>query len=229
MSSPTGRGERLPSGRRRRADYGSSRFWERDGELLTFVAEQYAITTPQLASLAAIGPRRAFQLRDRWRRLGWVESHQLIWRGPAFLWLTGKGTKIAESPYRTLRPNPARAAHLRAVTDTRLLLERELRLGTWECERSLARRLWEPGRRPRHLPDAVLATPRGPIAIEVELTLKGTTRLELILGEVALAYPEVWYFASPQVAPTLRRLAAESPWQNIVVHPYPPRAEHVSP
>ena len=229
MTSPTGRGDRLPSGRRRRADYGSSRFWERDRELLAFVSEQYAITTEQLASLIAIGPRRAFELRDRWRRLGWVESHQLIWRGPAFLWLTSKGTKIAESPYRTLQPNPGRAAHLRAVTDTRLLLERELRIGAWECERSLAKRLWERQKRPPHLPDAVLETAQGRIAIEVELTLKGKSRLELILGEVARTYPEVWYFASPRVAPTLRRLAAESPWRNIVVHPHPARAEHVAP
>jgi hypothetical protein len=229
MSAPAGRGERLSSGRRRRADYGSSRFWERDRELLSFVSEQYAITTEQLASLIATGPRAAYNLRDRWRRLGWVESHQLIWRGPAFLWLTRNGTRIAESPYRTRRPDPGRAAHLRAVTDTRLLLEHELRLGAWECERSLARRLWERARPTCHLPDALLETARGRIAIEVELTLKGATRLELILDEVGRTYPEVWYFASPRVAPTLRRLAAESPWRNIVVHPYPPRAEHIAP
>jgi len=228
MTSEARDGATPPARRRRRADYGSSRFWERDGELLAFVAEQYAITTEQLALLMGAAPGTGRKLRDRWRHTGWIESHQLIWRGPSFLWLTVKGAKVSQSPYRAVAPNPGRAAHLRAVTTTRLLLERELRLGAWECERSLAKRLWEPTRHPRHLPDAVLETPRGRIAIEVELTLKGATRLELILREVALTYPEVWYFASPRVAPTLRRLASESPWRNIVVHPYPPRAEHVS-
>jgi len=78
-------------------------------------------------------------LRDRWRRAGWVESRQLIVYGPSFLWLTREGASVAQSPYRVLAPNPGLAAHRAAVTDVRLLLERELGLGSWECERALAK------------------------------------------------------------------------------------------
>jgi len=160
-------------------------------------------------------------LRDRWRRAGWVESRQLIVYGPSFLWLTREGANVAQSPYRVLAPNPGLAAHRAAVTDVRLLLERELGLGSWECERALAKAAWSPGKRLPHLPDGVLELASRRVAIEVELTLKGSTRLDLILDEVARRYPEVWYFASPRVAPTLARLAAESPWRNIVLHPFP--------
>jgi hypothetical protein len=219
-------GRRDPSRRKRRADHGSVRFWERDGELLGFVGEQHAITVPQLARLSGGELATAYALRDRWRRAGWVESHALVWRGPSFLWLTREGARAAESPYRTLPPNPGLALHLGAVTDVRLLVERELRLGVWECERWLAKAR-RPGTRPPHLPDAVLETPRGRVAIEVELSLKSPARLELILGELARRYPEVWYFAAPRVAPTLRRATAETPWRHIAVHDYPPRGEEL--
>ena len=215
--------------RRRRVDTGTIRFWERDGELLSFVAEQHAITIPQLAWLAGSSSVSAQTLRNRWRRVGWVESHQLIWRGPSFLWLTREGARVAQSPYRVLAPNPGLAAHTAAVTDVRLLLERALRLGSWECERALARSTWSKGERTAHVPDGVITGRAGRIAIEVELTLKGSTRLDLILAELGRRYPEVWYFASPRVWPTLARLAAESPWRNIRIHPFPPRAEDLEP
>ncbi len=197
-------------------------FWERDGELLSFVAEQHAITIPQLAYLAGSSSVSAQTLRNRWRRAGWVESHQLIWRGPSFLWLTRAGARVAQSPYRVLAPNPGLAAHTAAVVpNVRLLLERALRLGSWECERALARSTWSQGERTAHVPDGVLTGRAGRIAIEVELTLKGSTRLDLILAELGRRYPEVWYFASPRVWPTLARLAAESPWRNVRIRPFP--------
>jgi len=224
VSAP--RGERPAPGRRRRADAGTVRFGERDGELLTLVAEQYALTLPQLARAAGVGIEAAHAVRARWRRAGWAQSHQLITRGPSFLWLTRAGARVAQSPYRALVPNPGLAAHTAAVTDVRLLLERELALGSWECERALARASWSLRERP-HLPDAVLETSGGRIAIEVELTLKGPTRLDLILAELARRYPEVWYFAPPRVAPTLERLAAETPWRNIRLHAFPPAAEEL--
>jgi hypothetical protein len=215
--------------RRRRLDRGTIRFWERDGELLSFVAEQYAITIDQLARLTGSSFGTAEHLRDRWRRAGWIESHQLIWRGASFLWLTREGARVVQSPYRALSPNPGLAAHSAAVTDVRLLLERELSRGSWECERALARSTWSKDEGRAHLPDGVLSGSTGRIAVEVELTLKGSTRLDLILAELGRRYPEVWYFASPRVSPTLERLAAESPWRNVRIHPFPPSAEDLHP
>jgi len=206
---------------RRRVDAGSIRFWERDRELLGFVGEQLTVSVQQLARRSGSTLPTARSLRRRWHDAGWVEARPLLWRGPAFVWLTRAGARVAESPFRALTPNPGAVAHLSAVTEVRLLLERELRLGRWECERSLAKANWRPGAGP-HLPDAVLETPQGRVAIEVELTLKGATRLDAILAETSRRYPAVWYFAAATVAPTLARLAEETPWRNIRVLPFPP-------
>jgi hypothetical protein len=214
-----------PNGRRRRSDHGSTRFSERDGELLSLIGEQHALTVPQLARVTGSGIDTAYQLRNRWRRAGWVESRPLLRYGPAFVWLTSEGAKVAQSPFRVIAPNPGLAAHTAAVTDVRLLVEHELGLGLWHCERELMSVARTPGKQGPRLPDAVLDRDGLRIAVEVELSLKGATRLDLILDEHARRYPEVWYFAAPRVEPALRSLVAGTPWRNIRVHPFPPTAE----
>lgn len=208
--------------RRRRSDLGSVRISERDRELLLLIGEQYAITVAQLARLIGRTERTARWLRDRWRKAGWIESRQLEAGGAAFLWLSRRGSRIARSPYRTWQPNPALAAHIEAVTDTRLLLERQLRLGSWRCERELAKTYGWRSQTRLHLPDALLERGEGRIAIEVELSLKSRARLAAILADLGDRYQQVWYFAAPRLVPTLRELAAETRWQNVHVHQQPP-------
>jgi hypothetical protein len=162
-------------------------------------------------------------LRDRWRRAGWVESRQLTVGGASFIWLTGAGVRVAGSPYRTWRPNAALAAHIEAVTEVRLLLEQRLHLGSWVCERSLAKTFLAGSHARLHLPDGLLEAGRERIAVEVELTLKSRVRLDALLEQLGQNYDQVWYFAAPSLAPTLRRLVADAPWQNITVQSYPPR------
>ena len=208
--------------RRRRADLGSVRFSERDRELLGLVGEQFAVTVEQLAVVSGRSYATARWLRDRWRKAGWVESRQLAAGGPAFVWLSREGTRVAQSPYRTWRPNPSLVGHIEAVTEVRLLLERQLRLGVWECERSLAKAAWSRSQRRPHLPDGVLETDRGRVAIEVELQRKSRVRLNAILADLAQRYPQIWYFAASGTLPLLRELAVESAWRNITVRAYPP-------
>jgi DNA-binding CsgD family transcriptional regulator len=224
VSSSTRREERVRGRqRRKRADAGSVRVSNRDEELLRLVGEQYAISVEQLARLIGRSPRTARWLRDRWKAAGWVESRKLTVAGPSFLWLSGAGRRIAGSPFRSWRPNPTLAVHIEAVTEVRLLVERDLRLGEWLCERALAQqRSADEGR--GHLPDGVLLAAGERIAVEVELTLKSRSRLDALLLELAHGYDRIWYFAAPNLVPRLRELAGEIPWQNIVVHAYPPRA-----
>jgi hypothetical protein len=191
-------------------------------ELLYLVGEQYAVTLPQLARLIGRSLHTARALRDRWKRAGWVGSGKLAVDAPSFVWLTGRGAAVARSPYRAWQPNHGLALHIEAVTEIRLLLEDELGLGEWECERSIARRHAQLRGRRDHLPDAILATNEGQIAIEVELTLKNRTRLREITRETGNVYQRVWYFARPTLLPTLQAIAAESAWQNVDVYPYRP-------
>ena len=210
--------------RTRRGDLGSVRFSQRDGELLAIVGEQFAVTVEQLAVLMGRSFRAGRWLRDRWLQAGWVESKQLLADGPSLLWLTAFGVRVARSPYRRWRPNPGMAAHIEAVTDVRLLLERQLLLGSWEPERELAKTAWSASLPRPHLPDGVLATRQGRVAVEVELTLKSRVRLEQIIAILGERYPQVWYFAAPPALAALEEIASAARWQNVHVYSYPPAA-----
>jgi hypothetical protein len=190
---------------------------------LLVIAEQYAITVQQLARLIGRSYRTARGLRDRWCNAGWAQSARLAVDLPPFVWLTGSGSRLVQSPYRTWNPHPGLATHIEAVTETRLLLERELRIGEWECERALAQRSPSRSENRPHLPDAVLTCPQR-VAIEVELNLKSRTRLETIVEELSLNYDSVWYFAPERLRPKLIEFAQTAPYNNVTVHRYLPAA-----
>lgn len=222
MSSASQRTDQVRGQQReKRADCGSVRFSGRDGELLRVVGEQYAISVEQLARLIGRTHRTGRWLRDRWLRAGWIESGPLTRDGSSFLWLTGKGIRVAQSPYRTWRPNVGMIEHIEAVTEVRLLLE-ELRLGRWLCERWLASVSRSRSETRPHLPDGLLETGDESIAIEVELTLKSRARLTEIVRDLSERYPQVWYFAEPQLVSTLTEIAAGTRWRNVRVHNFPP-------
>jgi len=208
-------------GRRARRDRGSFQVSERDQELLGLVAEQYAVTLDQLARLIGRTHRTARGLRDRWCDAGWTRSAKLAVNLPPFVWLTSRGGRVAQSPFRTWEPNQGLATHIEAVTNVRLLLERELHLGAWECERAVAQPFHSRSEIRAHLPDAVLAGSQQ-IAIEVELTLKSRARLDAIVRGLGETYERVWYFTAPRLMPTLQEVASLARWQNVTVHRYPP-------
>lgn len=209
-----------------RRDRGSHQVTERDEELLAFVAEQYAVTIDQLAVLISRSYRTARGLRDRWVDAGWARSAKLSVDLPPFVWLTGRGSAIAGSRFRTWQPNHGLVRHIDAVTNVRLLLDRQLQLGRWECERTLAKKARSRSRYRDHLPDAILHADTA-TAIEVELTLKSRKRVEQIMLEVGLAYDQVWYFAPPRLLPRLRELAENVPHADVTIHRYPPLAAEV--
>lgn len=209
--------------RRRRRDSGSFQVSQRDLELLLVIAEQYAITLEQLARLIGRSYRTARGLRDRWCNAGWTQSARLAVDLPPFVWLTGSGSRLVQSPYRTWNPHPGLANHIEAVTETRLLLERQLHVGEWECERSLAQRSPSRSENRPHLPDAVLLCPER-VAVEVELNLKSRARLETIVEELSLNYDSVWYFAPDRLRPKLIEFAQTAPYDNVTIHRYPPVA-----
>ena len=226
MTSPPARTE--ATARRRRCDCGSVGATERDLELLYLVGEQYAVTLPQIARLIGRSVHTARALRDRWKKARWVGSGQLSIQAPSFVWLTGRGAVGVESPFRVWQPNHGLALHIEAVTDVRLLLQHELRLGKWECERAVAQQFAKDRDRRGHLPDAVLHQDGERIAIEVELTLKSRARLGAIVDELSEDYDRVWYFAPERFRAALSGLATDAPYANVAVYRYPPLAAEVA-
>jgi DNA-binding CsgD family transcriptional regulator len=208
--------------RRRRNDFGSFKLTDRDVELLGLIAEQYTITLPQLATLIGLTERTARWLRDRWRQAGLVTTGPLAVGQAPYLWLTGKGSRYADSPFRVWEPNHSLAVHIAAVTDVRIVLERQLARGTWTCERAIAQQQGRSKHPRSHLPDGILDTGTGQIAIEVELHLKSRLRLEAIMEQLGQRYDHVGYFAPDTLMGKLQKIADNVPYRNVQVYRYPP-------
>ena len=170
----------------------------RDLALLPLIAEQCAVTQPQLARLLGRTEHAARWQRARWQRAGWVEGRVLLVGEPAFVWLTAKGQRACGVDFKLWRPQSiARLPHLAAVTDVRLHVAARRPEATWISERVLARQHAHAGKRRAHLPDAEVLIGDQRVAVEVELTQKERHRTEAIVADLSARYDAVWYFAAP--------------------------------
>jgi hypothetical protein len=170
----------------------------RDLAVLPVIAEQCALTQPQLARLIGRSEHTARWLRQRWQRAGWVEGRVLLVGRPAFIWLTPRGQRACGVDFKPWRPQAiARLPHLAAVTDVRLHIAQRRPEATWISERVLARERALRNEHRAHLPDAEVLIGEQRVAVEVELTQKERHRTEAIVAELCARYDAVWYFAAP--------------------------------
>src|SRR4051812_50230438 len=98
----------------RRADAGSVRATERDLRLLLWVAEQYAVSIPQLARLMGRSEHAARWLRARWQRAGWAQGRTMLVGRPVFVWLTRNGSRVAGARFEGWGAEPRAAGATRA-------------------------------------------------------------------------------------------------------------------
>ena len=217
-------------GRRRvRRDRGSHQVTERDGELLGFIGEQYAVTLDQLAVLIGRSYRTARGLRDRWCDAGWTQSRRASSVDlPPFVWLTSRGSKHRPvTRFRTWQPNhglvsPHRGCHqrpppARARAPARRLGVRALARPRASHSRSETARA-PPRRRPCHA-----AAGSRSRSSSRSRAAPGSDAIVLDVGDRPTT--QVWYFAAPQAhAPRSKRSQPSPPWQNVRVHRYPPLA-----
>jgi hypothetical protein len=119
-----------------------------------------------------------------------------------------------------------------AHPECRLASERELRGAErlqGEAIASAQVGLGRDGQPALHRPDLVLFGPRGPVPIEVELTVKAPRRLEAIVRGWARcrSVEEVVYLAAPGAARAVRRaIDSLSLGETVVVHEIDPHARH---
>lgn len=191
--------------RRRRADAGVVRVSPRDPVLLGWVAEQYAVSLPQLARLMGRSFHAARWLRSRWQAAGWVLGRVELVGWPVFVWLTGEGSRLAGGEFRTWKPRVARLAHVAAVNDVRLHVQARAPDAVWVCERRLAREL----PRRAHLPDGVIQRGGERHAVEVELYPKERRRTRTIVAELLGRYDAALYFCAAGARRQLDELARE--------------------
>lgn len=170
----------------------TDRLSARDVEVLGFIARFGVVPREAIAAWAGTARSVTFARERRLREAGLIEIGSEFWGSERLIVPTAAGLRL--SGYRHLgaakisgasATHEARVARLAAQMEragARLLSEREV----LACEREEGRRLYslkiEDGRR-LHRCDLIAAAGDGspPEAIEVELSLKGPERLDLIM------------------------------------------------
>ncbi len=183
----------------------------RDLDTLRWVGEQGVVRADQLQKLLArqagagiqnpsvLSDRATRVWRQRMREIGAIGEAKVYHREPPYLWLTSAGMQVAGLDLKATKPAPSTLHHLYWCNQVRLMIEAQRPGDRWISERQLRREHGQATRERRtapDLPDAHVVTPRGIIAIEVELSPKQSNRLLALLRSRTSKYYTVWYFVS---------------------------------
>ncbi len=197
--------------RKPRRDRGSVLLTARDELALRWIGEQYGMRLDQLCTLLGRHALRGTQVPgkvatttasgvvSRWLKAGLVRAQKFRVAEPCWVWLTRAGLSHLGLGFHYRQLNVVTLDHVYWVNQTRLAAEQRWaergEARTWACERSLKRR---GEKRLAHLPDAVVDTEQGRVAVEVELTAKKRSKVEAILRQLVRSHDSVWYFCTPQ-------------------------------
>ena len=164
---------------KRRRDAGQVRMTSRDAEVLEVMAHQYGLPLDLIRRGLKVGMPRVYQLVQRWKRAGWVETSGVD-RGPTWVYPTRATAQrfLGWDRVPDWAPRSTTAQHTRAAAAVRLH-QAGLDLDRWVSERSLRHdQGWrQQGRKEPHTPDGIEILPDGRrVLIEVELTAKQRAR-----------------------------------------------------
>lgn len=205
--------------RRKRSDRGP-RLTERDLLALRIIGEQYALRFDQLqvllgqhakAETLAPGVLSESATRhtiDRWELAELVMCKKILADQPGFCWLSKAGMYAAGLPFRQFEPSPSQLGHIYWCAQARLFLARQRPEWSWRSERWLRAELDQRIKSVK-LPDALLQTEQGEVAIEIELTRKEMLKLTEVLRDRSMVYAQTWYFAPLEVAPAIEAARAQ--------------------
>ena len=196
---------------RPRSDKGNVLVTRRDWTTLQWIGEQYVVRLDHVQTLLGrmagkgakvpgqISRNAARLVVARWMRAGLVHSRKILAYEPPWVWVTAKGLQELGLPFKPYTPSLARLVHLGCINAVRLRLERQYPDDVWYSERELrADMVYEKGATFPHMPDGLLETEAGDIAIEVELTAKKPEVLQAILQELVQEYAQAWYFVNQE-------------------------------
>ena len=182
--------------RKTRSDKGLIMATRRDLYCIAWIAEQYAARGDQVRRLLSRFPDKDKPFKDgkligettvkdqiaRWRRAGWVEYVRVLADEPGYCWVTKKGLALVglDDLYTAKAPAVTRLSHIYAVNQLRLSLDQKY---TWKSERryraeELAKVKGKKGRTSGPIPDGLITTKRGLVAIEAEISMKKAADLE---------------------------------------------------
>jgi hypothetical protein len=177
--------------------------------------------TKQFGIVAAATAMRRIRL---WEQKGMVVYERPFTDEPGYMWLTSHGLTHCLEEYTYLRPTRGQYIHLRLVTEVRMALEEHHGQSIAIHSERLLRKLYhvpkgfaknkdkEPGPEP-HIADLEIVKRQdgGVAAIEVELSLKGTQRLQAILTELAERYDTIYYYVVKKTEAFVKEQIAKLP------------------
>jgi hypothetical protein len=187
---------------------------ERDLSTLKWIGEQYVARFDQIQKLLGAQAGAGTQTHGmlsvsaarvwlaRMKTIRAIEQEKPYKAQPAYIWLTGAGLRLANLEFKPLHPATSTLNHLYWCNQVRLFMEAQRPGEMWVSERRLrseqAQAIKQRRGRQLELPDAHLLTPKGAIAIEIELSDKQAARLIGLLRRRAAEYYTVWYFCSKE-------------------------------
>jgi hypothetical protein len=182
-----------------------------------WLAEQYAARVDHLEILLDCGPRTVQRTLARLRDAGLILTRRVLVGEAAWVIPMSAGLRTNRHRFALWTPRIGLLAHVAAVNDVRLYVQRRSPSSEWVCERLLARER-QTG---EHLPDALVLADGRRVAIEVELTVKSQRRVTAILDELAGRFDAVLYFCAPAPYRQLSKLADSGQWPTLGVRELP--------
>lgn len=193
--------------RKVRSDKGLIMATERDFYCIAWIAEQYCARGDQVRRLLSRFPNKLRPFKNgeliaetttrdqisRWVRAGWVEYKRVLADEPGYCWVTKKGLQLVDLDdiYTARMPAATRFNHIYAVGQMRLWMDLKY---TWQSERryraNLAAVKTKKDESLGPIPDAVITTKDGLVAVEAELSIKKPTDLEDKLSRLLRHYTE---------------------------------------
>ena len=159
------------------------RLSHRDLTLITWIAQQSVCRLDTLALVCEIKnygttERSLRRQTERWVQLGLVEKERLLANAPSIIWTTNEGLRLAEFKIlkgeRNYKPSFSNLHHNLAVARVRVEYERGG--ANWTCERELRSQFSG-----KHLADGLAEFNGQKILIEIDRTLKASSRLKRIM------------------------------------------------
>ena len=188
---------------------------ERDISILQFINDFGFCEMPHIDKRFNLKKPRNYQIINRLIDAGLVKHERIFFGRHGIFRLSNAGAKYTKLP-PLFRLALANYSHDMALIEVHLKLRKQYPEAEWMSERQLKRDKFFDGiGKWGHLPDGMLFFPDGKhVAIEVELTLKGTHRTQRILKEYSAQFSvkEVWYYCADNILQSMRKLGEKMPF-----------------
>lgn len=193
----------------------AARLTERDVQILRFINDFGFCEIKHIEKQFQFKKPRSYQVMKRLIAMDLVNHEQIFHGRHGIYRLTKKGAGFTDLPPLNRLPLDYYYHEVKLV-DLYLTLMAQYPGSDWRSERHLQQEKCQNGfGQFAHVADGLLTLPDGKkIAIELELSLKGRTRIERILKGYATQFhlDEIWYFCTRRVHAALSELIVKMPF-----------------